>query len=402
MATNRWRGDAANVSQITTLTVGSATNTEMFTTTINTKVITYTAGAAETTSTVATAIQALLAASNIPEFQEITWTVASAVVTGTASTPGVPFAVTAGGTGTYTAATPTASKGSSDASTLANWSAGTLPAAAEDILIDSGADILYGLGGITPAIYASFKVKASFTGQIGLPYWNPAGYVEYRTRYYPVATTSPIKIGEGDGAGPTRVYISSGLVLDLTVFATGVRQESVPVVNVYGCTSGVVSVVSGDVGIAADDDTQTATVTTATVNDGATYTVGTGATTTTLNQDGAVVLSFGTVTTLTQYSGTTTLYAAPTTITADGGKVIGYYTGTTTTATFRGQGNPQTDPVLDFSNDTRARTITNGSFTGGSSLLDPDKTTVWSNAQTWDSASLALSQLGPRFSLTRT
>ena len=403
MGTNRWKGDAPAVAQVITLTVGSSTAAQTFITTINGKSITYTAGGAETTTTIATAIQALLQASTIAEFKEVAWTTATSVVTGTAATAGVPFVVSKSGTGTYTLATTVASSGPNDASTLANWSTGALPANTDDLLIDGGSDILYGLNALSaPVALNTLRIKASFTGNIGLPYFNAAGYVEYRTRFFPVATTVPVTIGEGAGTGPTRVYLATGLVLSLTVLATGTRQSSgVTVVNAYGFTSGTANIVAGDVGFATDDDTLTGTLTTLTCNTGSTVTVGTSVTVTTANNAGAKILAYGTITTLNNTLGPVSLYVAPTTITADGGRVYGYFTGTVATATFRGQGNRQTDPVLDFSNDPRPRTVANHSFTGGSSLLDPDKTITFSNAGAWDAASQALSNFGARFNLLR-
>jgi len=406
MAINRWLGDATAVAQVITLTVGGTVAPgDTVSYTIGNSTTTVTAGGSDVEIDLAAAFAAALQASSDPRFKEVSWTyvVGEDFVTGTASNPGTPFEGTTGDTGTttLTPATVTASTGPSQVDEALNWSLGTVPGAGDDVLIDAGADLLY-FGTLAAAAYNSFRVKASFTGNIGLPYWNQNGYVEYRTRAYPIDTAVPVTVGQGSGTGPTRCYLSCGSVLNLTVLLTGVRQiPSVPVLNVYGCSSGTIHVASGDVGVAADEDTQSGTVTTATVNDGATFTVGTSAVVTTCNQDGATILSYGTITTVNSFSGTTTLYNAPTTITADAGKVLGYFTGTVTTATFRGQGNPQTDPVLDFSNDSRARTITNCTFTGGGYLLDPDKTITFSNAGTWDAASLSLTNFGPRFSLLR-
>jgi hypothetical protein len=403
VTTNRWLGSSRTIAQVVTLTVGSNTDGQTFTTTMNGKAYTYTASG-DTTSTIATAIQALLAGSTEPEFKEVTWTVSSNVVTGTAATPGMPFTLSVTGTGTYTLATLTANSGPNDASVAANWSTGALPTDTDDVLIDGGPDILYGLAALSPpAALNSLRVKASFTGNIGLPFLNSSGYVEYRTRFFPVKTSVPVTIGEGDGSGATRVFLSVGALLNLTVQKTASRQaSSVPVVNVFGCTGGTANVISGDVGFAADDDTTTVSGITVTANSGATITVGFSATVATMNQDGATINSFGTITTLNSISGTTTLYNAPTTITADGGIISGRFIGTLSTATFRGQGSGPSAPKLDFSADPRNRTITNGSFTGGAMLNDPEKTTTWSNPLTFDALSLAASNLGARFNLTRT
>ena len=68
----------------------------------------------------------------------------------------------------------------------------------------------------------------------------------------------------------------------------------------------------------------------------------------------------------------------------------------------RGQdGAGSRNPRVDCSRDPRAKTITNGTFTGGGYLVDPDSTVTMSNAQTWDRASLAASDLGARFNLLK-
>lgn len=404
MAVNRWRGDAKEVAQVTTLTVGSNTNGHTFITTINGKSYTYTA-ASDTTSTIATAIQALLAASDVPEFAEVDWTVNSAVVTGTAKTPGVPFTVSVSGTGTYAASTTTASDGPNHVDSTSNWSQGSLPGATEDVLIDGGPDGLWGFENLSAAAYNSFKIKASFTGNWGLPFRNESGdYVEYRGRFHPLATAIPVTIGEGDGDGPTRVKLSVATALDATVHKTGQRQnDAEPVVEIKGNSSGTLSLASGDVGLASDDNTLSSTVTTANVDNDAVLTLGPGATVTTCNlKVGATVNAYGTVTTLNIEGGTATLFAAPTTVTADGGTVDMRFTGTVTTVTARAQADGSDPPVIDCSQNPRTKTFTNCTFTGGASLNDPDKSVTFSNSGTWDHASLMRSHLGKRLTLQRT
>lgn len=410
MATNRWLGQAAPVAQVVTLTVGSATAGHTFQTTINGKTIEYVAGSGETTTTIATAIQALLAASDAPEFREVTWTSDGAVVTGTAVTAGRPFTVTEAGTGTYTLATATASSGPNHVDLAANWSEGALPSAdgTDDILIDGPApDLLWGWENVPSTAYASVKILASFEGRVGLPYRNEeGGYVEYRGRAFLLGTATPVTIGEGDGGGPGLVNLTVTTAADVTVLATGERAvPSTPAVNVAGMGSGTVVVVAGDVGVATDDSTKFATVTTATVNDGASLAVGPGATVTTLNNYGGYVLNRGTTTTVNLRGGEVDHYGAATTITADpapGGDTVFRWRAAATiaTLTFRGQAGAR-NPVCDCSLDPRAKTITNGSFTGGAVLNDPDNVTTWSNALTWDRASLAASDIGARFSLLK-
>jgi hypothetical protein len=408
MATNRWKGDSAPVSQVVTLTVGSATSGHTFVTTINGRSVTYTAGTGETTSTVAAAIQALLAASTAPEFREVTWTVSAAVITGTATTAGKPFTISESGTGTYTLATPTASSGPNHVDLAANWSLGATPGAGDDVLIDGGPDLLYGWENVASAVYGSVRILASFAGRVGLPYRDEDGdYVQYRGRAFLIGTGVAVTIGEGEGSGPTLVNLTIATAANVTVVKTGTRASAdVPAVNVAGCGSGTLVVIAGDVGIAADDDTLSATVTTLTTNDDAAVVVGRGATATTANVYGGVVLSRGTIGTLNMRGGEVAHHGTiSTAVTADpspGGDTVFDWRagGTIGTVTFRGQ-DGASNPRMTCGNDPRAKTITNGSFTGGASLDDPDNTVVMSNAQTWDRASLSASDLGARFSLLK-
>lgn len=415
MAINRWRGDYLPRAQVVTLTVGSSTTGHTFVVTMNGKVVSHTAVSGDTTATIAAALQALLAgATAIPEFNEVTWAVdatSTNVIVGTAATPGVPFTAALSGTGTFTLATPTTSTGPSHVDEPKNWSLGTVPGATDDVLVDGGADLLYGFGALSAAAYASLRVKAAFTGQIGLPFYNPSGYVEYRTRAWAVDTAVPVLIGEGPGQGPSRVNLACGAALDLTVFNTPARQtDAEPVVNVSGPTSGTCYLAGGDVGIAADDDTLTASgIAVAMDGDASVLTVGRNATVATLTQSGGTAVALGPVTTLNQTGGTATLYRAPTTITADAaGTVDCRFTGTVTTATFRGQGGDATGaalgggPTCQCGNDPRPRTFTNSTFTGGAALRDPEKTVTFTNAATFDRAALAASDLGARFTLQRT
>lgn len=407
MAVNRWLGHAAPVAQVVTLTVGSATSGHTFVTTIAGAPISYAAGSGETTSTVAAAIKALLAASTDPRFTEVTWTVDAAVITGTAKTAGKPFTVSESGTGTYTLATATASSGPNHYGNGTNWSQGAEPQTGEDVLIDGGPDILWGLENQAASDFASLRILASFTGRVGLPYRDESGdYVQYRGRRLAVATAVPVTIGEGEGSGPTLVNIGITTAAAVAVLATGSRAlPDVPAVNLSGCGSGTLDVATGDVGVCADDDTLTATVTTTRTNDGAALVVGKGATLTTLHHGGGAVLNRGTVTTLNQSSGTFTSYGTATTVTVDPASdaetLFDWRSSVTiTTATFRGQpGAPA--PQLECGNDPRARTITNGTFTGGAILHDPDKLTTWSNPLNFDRASMAASDVGSRFTLAR-
>lgn len=130
MANNVWRGDAQAVAQVVTVVVTADDAATTYTITINSKTVSV-LGAGTGVNDTATALQEALAASTIPEFQEVTWTVSTATITGTASTPGVPFTATSsvsGGTGTIGSVTQTvANSGPNVWSTPANWTLGYVP-----------------------------------------------------------------------------------------------------------------------------------------------------------------------------------------------------------------------------------------------------------------------------------
>src|SRR5437868_4407821 len=124
MSTNRWRGDAPAVAQVDNFTVSATANGAVFTVTCNGKTVTYTAVNSDTTTTVATALLALLNATTIPEFQEVAWTSSTNILSGTAATIGKPFTITAGATGggTFSRSAVVVSSGPNDVSVTKNWS----------------------------------------------------------------------------------------------------------------------------------------------------------------------------------------------------------------------------------------------------------------------------------------
>ncbi len=110
MATKQWTAAAPAVSQQNQITVGGTPAlSQIYTVTVgsgtNVVSVSYTASGTDTNTSIAAALQALLAASLLPQLQDIIWTNPSAgVVVGTAATAGVPFTQTssASGTGTLT------------------------------------------------------------------------------------------------------------------------------------------------------------------------------------------------------------------------------------------------------------------------------------------------------------
>jgi len=398
----RWKGDAPAVAQVVRLTVGSSAAGQTFITTMNGKSLTYVATPTDTAATIAAAIQVLLSGSEIPEFREVTWSLDGSSVVGTAARPGVPFTVTVSGTGTYTLTTVQDSTGPNHADEPRNWSTGALPAAGDDVLIDEGEDILYGLGALAPAVNLnSLVIKASFSGRIGLPLIHQSGYWEYRPRHFPVAAGVPVEVGQGDGPGPEFVNLALTGPANVVVHATSQGSDSrTPCVNLQGSTGGTLTVASGSVGLAVEDSIGSCTLGTVNINDGAIVVSGPNSVVSQLLQNGGRAVCYGVVTSLLHRAGETELHRPPQTIEGHRGQIACRFTGTVQTVELSGDGS--TDSVrLDFSSDPRSRTVVNHTVTGGASLHDPDRTITFTNPGTWDSSSVQASHFGTRFQLHR-
>lgn len=177
MAVTKWNGGASTTAQVSTMTLNNNFNDSETDITV-----TLTAEDASTTQTVsitpagtdesviAAALQAALAASTQSLFAAVTWSVLTTVVTGTAKIAGVPFyfgsAVT-GGTGTITDATGTANSGPNDWNTAGNWSGGSVPISADDVLANGSTySILFGLNQSAVAL-SSLRIGPTMLGTVG-------------------------------------------------------------------------------------------------------------------------------------------------------------------------------------------------------------------------------------------
>jgi hypothetical protein len=222
MANLRWVGGAPARKQRTTITIANTWATaDTVSVTINNKTLTVTIGSAFTVDDVAAALCAAINAADattdlvgtesrnfggqeIPEFLDVEAFVSGAVVSVYSTTAGVPFTMTASestaGTGTATAATPTAATGPNHLDNAANYAGGALPVDNDALYIDQGAvSILYGLGYLrTNSIGLNVVVSNDYTGQIGLPPVNEAGYPEYRQRFLYLYGTKAFELNAGD------------------------------------------------------------------------------------------------------------------------------------------------------------------------------------------------------------
>lgn len=187
MADRLWIGGASTTTQVDTFTLNDDSNDSETSVTM-----TMTAENGSTTQTVsitpsgtdesviAAAWQAALATSTQTLFTQVTWTVASNVVTGTAVDSGVPFYAASsvtGGAMTITDSTDTANAGPNDYNTAANWvdegySSAAVPVATNDVQVVENPtdglsyDITYGLDQSAVEI-ATFRVSETFEGGIG-------------------------------------------------------------------------------------------------------------------------------------------------------------------------------------------------------------------------------------------
>ncbi|MFN0051082.1 MAG: hypothetical protein ACKV0T_02765 [Planctomycetales bacterium] len=392
MPTKRWRGDAPRTAQVSTLSVGGAVSAgQVYSVTINGKVVSYTAIGGDTTATIAAALKALLAASTIPEFLEVSWSSAASATTGTARTAGKPFtnssAATGSGSLTTTITTPNA--GPNVVSLGANWEGGSAPVDGDDIVFDTGAsDVLYDLdqNAITPA---SILVDVGYRGRIGLAEINGDDaanlYAEYREKYLRFGNSADaltIQVTIRGGAGRIKLNTGTAQAVWNVNDSAPPLEEGVPAVLLRGThSSNALHVSKGDVGV-ANFAAEAATL--AQVNVGyrsnragdARVRLGAGvslANATLVQTGGSLELNSATTgtATTTLYDGTLTINAGTHTgLAIRGGNCIYNSNGALGGATIvSGAGH------LDFSQDLRAKTVTNpiDLFGPEARLSDPNK-----------------------------
>ncbi len=423
-ATQLWVGGAAPITQVTTITAGGtiASGSSTWTVTIGSKSI-VTVGGSTTAATVATnivtAINALTS-TLYPEFSSITWaTTSGGAFTATAKTSGVPFTVglaTTDSTGTFTQSATVAATGPNFWNNASNWSTGGAPASGDDVFIQNSAvPIIYGLSNAA-VLLNSLTIDQSYTGTIGLPVTNSAGYPEYRTQYLLIGQQGAFTttIGRGIGAGSGRIKINYGSTKTFcTVLNSGSPVEAaLPAVILLGTnSSNTLTVEKGSVGMAlfAGDTSTLAALNVGYVTSetsDSNVKMGTGVTLSScaiVKTGGSLELN-STFNTLVDQGGTTTIIgiAASTSITANGGTIINQSSGTHAAVTVGNGG------VMDCSQDLQAKTFTNTTLNFGATLLDPGKKITFTNPMLYtaplsgNAGSGIKVDFGPSFSLQRT
>ncbi len=395
MASTRWRGGAAKATQVNTFTfAGTWEVGDLIRVSAGSKSWDY----AVTSTVIATFLPLFvtafeaLAAADYPELAEVTASGATPVLTLTCNTAGVPFSITltpleAGGgaadaqtieaAGIATTGTvATAATGPNHWDNALNWSGGAVPVNADVVTLDFSADqIKYGLAqsGVT---LAALYVTSSFSGELGLPVTNQDGtsYPEYRSRYLAIGATLCV-IGDGDGRGSGRVNIDFGTVQTaMTVRATGTGLESdTEAVQLKGThASNALTVAGGEVAVAGFNG-EVSTLLTLKESSG-TVRLGPAVTLGTVTQTGGTLTLHGAATTVTRTAGSTTLRGsgAYATLRVDGGSVVYASSGTVTNLFVQSGG------TMDYSQDTRARTVSNATVYPGAQILDPAGSVVWS------------------------
>jgi hypothetical protein len=367
MAKKRWLGIVAPVSQISKLTVGGTIVIgDVFTVVCGYSTVTVTAADAVAANVAILLLAALRAGSG--EFQDATWTLVGAVITGT-GVPGVPFVITSSATASATLVTtnPTAATGPNFADVAGNWSGASLPIAADEVFVEAGTPpIMWGLTALT-ALFAKTVIESG-VAQIGLPEIHPRGFREYRQQWWSINTTI---LENGNGGQETSGRVKIDLKATATsVFAgstgTGDLNQAEPPLQLIGASGGTAIVENGSVAF-ADRVSDAAGFTSITVGPRANVKCGITCTHTTVTSFGNTTLE-NSVTNLNVKGGRTIAKGQVTNLDVSGiGSTCVYGSSSTITAALVG-------PGALASGDSRAKTITALTLRAGGSLQDPQGT----------------------------
>lgn len=409
MANKYWQGGAASIAQVNTFAFGGTWEAnDLIRVAVGNRIYDFVAGSTSAATVVTNIVTAWLALDPtlFPEFAEITPSANSTTLTLTAATAGNSFVATltpletnAGaadaqtieGAGTATTGTAaTANSSPNSGSVATNWSGNALPADGDTIIFaDTNVDLTLGLDFSDRNL--NVIVEQSYTGKIGRPLMNPAGYLEYRATYLKIGTDdSPaqtVTIGQGTGAGSGRIKIDAGgSATTFVVHNTGTPAESnLPAVLLKGTdAANTLAVNKGSVGVAVlpydESGAAEETATIATLNVGyvsnqagdAAVEMGRGVTLTTINQSGGRLEINSAATTVNKTGGDLYLLrdgVTVGTINESGGNT--FPIGTTTVDTW----NVSETGHADYSRDMRAKTVTNRVNVYGSraKFSDPNK-----------------------------
>ncbi len=414
MATKYWIGGATAIAQVASGSIDSVDGTpanNTFTVTVGGVAISV-VGDTDTSTTAGNLRTALTNAATStdstyhPYFGSITWGGSGANVTATAPVAGVPFeatlSVSGAGTGTITNfADTTASQGATDAGVGANYSDGSVPGAADTLIIaDTSQPIRYNLDALTAVTIALLRVDKTMTGKIGLANTTLATeengttstttvvgadeVPEYRTTYLEIGWDRA-EIGQHYGPGsPTFASMiklnnkksgASDTIIYDTHSSGEAQRAAVQLLAAHANADVFVRSCPGGVGFATGVPGETATfgdITISTTNSAHPVECRAGVTLTNWVQAGGncSLKAAATVTAATVEGGTlrTEGSAAITTLDGKGGTCDPNSTGTVTTLNLTGG-------ILDLRNSDEARTITTLNLTAGT-LRDNTAVTI--------------------------
>lgn len=380
----------AAVNELQSITLANTPTGGTFTLTFNaetTGAIAYNATAA----TVQTALEGL--ATPVPGDVDVSgaaggpWLVefkAAYASTNVAAMTGSGASLTGGGTQTLTATNSIVATGKNFADNTANYSTGSLPVNSDTLIFqDSEIDVLYNLEALTAVTITNLYVYQSYTGKIGLPRWNEQGYVEYRAQKLKLGITN-IYIGDGNGAGSGRININSQAT-QTTILVNNSGSpidDELPAIQWIGThASNAATINRGNFGAAAIDG-EAATLATLnigfveSVDSDATVVIGRGVTLAAVNANGgSTLINCATTGTVLALAGEVTLNGtgAVAQLTLRGEAVCRYCT----SGTLGGATEVSDSAVLDFSRDTRSKTVTNPIDCYGplTRIVDPNKVT---------------------------
>tara|TARA_R110000803_G_scaffold107227_2_gene175374 strand:- start:954 stop:2216 length:1263 start_codon:yes stop_codon:yes gene_type:complete len=310
MAIIKWQGGVEAVAQIDNGSIDSYDAASTYTVTIGDYSVSV-VGNTDVATTAGNLVTALLASTH-PFFAAITWS-GTGTITATADVAGAPFLAVlsvAGGTGTITDfAAGTACTGPHHTDAVDNWAGGALPTGSDDVVIDAGPSILYGLTAISATALGRATVKQSYTGLIGL---EPSAFAtsldgattdadapEYRATYLEL-TADEIVIGAHNGpgspSGSARVCIeqkkAGASVLDVqNTASTAINSRpAVRYLAAHASADIIITAAPAGVGVAVEA-AETATVGDVTVSDdstGSAVYIGAGTTLTNYLQHGGL------------------------------------------------------------------------------------------------------------------
>lgn len=405
-----WIGNAQYRSQIVVGTVTAVATNGTVTATINTKALTYTCEVGDTVDDAAAALAALCVAQDAPtEFGEISWSSDGADIIAEASTPGTPFAGMTGGLvfsaaagATISTATQQTNSSPNDIANPLNWATGGgttgLPVDGDSIVLQaSTVSLLWNLDHFAGTWFASVTRWGDFTGQIGLPPQNVAGYREFRPQYFKFGdTTDPVTLllGLGTGNGPQLEAWNVGTQEATLTVQSG---QSIRLLGTHADNAGTVTNATVSIAVAAGE---TSTLASLNVDGGANVTIGEGVT-----FSGALTVSNGqvavyveTASLLASNNSTVTVRSQAATypsVIAEGGSRVIWLSDSSITDLVL-----QSGATLDKSGNILPITITDSEIDGGSNcqVIDPFSKITWTNATTVNGqvTSGPFTFLGPR------